>query len=130
MKNWDYYRAPNIEYFGYEQSKEYRDKLVYEIDNERLTAAERKIRLDAVKKLVRDHERHMNSPYDAELKRLKEEFWDDAREELGYCSWLTDDGVLSLENKAYEDGHGELSEFFRYLRELSEWLYEMKDKFR
>ena len=31
MKNWDYYRAPNIEYFGYEQSKEYRDRLVYEI---------------------------------------------------------------------------------------------------
>lgn len=131
MKDWDYYRNPkDLEYFGRKTETEYKERLIHEINSDPLTAADRIKRLGSVKALVRNHMEELNAPYNAELKRLEDEFWHDAREEIGYPMWLNKDGVASLEHRAYEDGHSNgFSEIFWHLQDLSDWLHEMKDRF-
>lgn len=64
----------------------------------------------------------MNEPYHDERARLTAEFWDDARAELGYESFLAQEGVAALESKAYEDGHSAgFSEVFGCLSDLTEF---------
>jgi hypothetical protein len=106
MKNWEHYKEPKgIVYFGYHEEKAYKENLIAEINNKPLTADQREKELDAVKQQVREHVREQNKPYNIAKGALDQEFWADAKSELGYESFLTTAGVEFLESKAYEDGH-------------------------
>lgn len=65
--------------------------------------------------------------YYAEPKDVAyEEFWKDAREELGYDKFLNADGVSCLESKAYEEGHSAgFSEVFLCLGDLTEFARQI-----
>lgn len=104
--DWKYYREPaGIPYFGYEECKALTEQLTTEINNAPMTATERQTALAGVKKRVQDHAAEQNKPYMEAKAKLEEEFWADAREELGYTEFLSPEGVSALEYKAYEDGH-------------------------
>lgn len=123
MKNWEYYKEPKgIVYFGYHEEKAFREGLIAEINDKKLTADQRKKELDDVNKRVREHVIEQNKPYNIAKGALNQEFWADARAELGYESFLTTAGVEYLESKAYEDGHSSgHSEIFSKLGDLIEF---------
>jgi hypothetical protein len=127
MKDFNYYNTTNTEYLTYQQKEDYRQKLIDEINSEKLTADERIAKLDKVKKQVDNHERTYNKDARAEESRKKREFWEDAREELEYTEWLTEDAIMVLENKAWEDGHSSgYSEVFYQLQELVEFSEKLR----
>lgn len=122
MKDWDYYSKPKAAYFSFEEEKAYKQKLTDEINESKMTAAERTKALAELKGKVRQYETEYNKPYKEEQAKLTDEFWADAREELGYESFLDEDGVTALESKAYEDGHSSgYSEVFCVLGNLVEF---------
>jgi hypothetical protein len=119
MKAWEYYEKPkDVEYFGYDYKKQYEAAEIARINDTRLTTAERVIALDKLKQQIREHMREKNAPYNEACRVLISEFWDDAREELGYCAYLTPEGINYLEYQAYEDGHS--SGFGRVYHNLQE----------
>ncbi len=131
MKDWEYYSTPKAAYFGYEAKKEFKYKLIAEIDSTPLTLDERKRRLDDVPNLVRSWVNGKNRPYHEELRQLTDEFWKDARDDIGYDDWLNDDGISHLESRAWEMGHSNgCSEVYYHLRDLCEFLKDMKDYFK
>jgi hypothetical protein len=119
MKDWNYYDTPQAAYFGFEYSNNYRQELIARIEQDKLTAEERKEALARVGDQVRKHMRELNQPHNDESVRLLREFWEDARQELGYGDRLESRGVAALEDVAYEEGHAYgLSEVFSRLRDL------------
>jgi len=106
MKKFEYYNEPTgVEHFGYQYEKDYTQKRKDEINNTPMTTADRDKALKELKTEVREHMQEKNKPYNTAGRALVEEFWADAREELGYDGFLTPEGVSKLESKAYEDGH-------------------------
>lgn len=124
----DSYRVPNDEYWSYEAEKAYKRELIDQINSERLTAAEREKELKSVPALVRIKRAEMDKSANERQQVLDRKFWSDAREELGYPSYLTPKGVEFLEAKAYEDGHAHgYADIFSKLVDLDEFLREMRD---
>lgn len=69
---------------------------------------------------IRDQEYH------DEVNRLKKEFWDDARRELGYDLFLTEKGCKILEDKAWEDGHyAGFGNVFACLDDLADFAHKL-----
>lgn len=131
MQDLDSYRVPNEEYWPYEARKAYERALIDEINLERLTAAERQEKLREVPKRVREKGNEMDKPPREKQRALDAQFWRDAREEIGYDSYLTQEGVSKFEAKAYEDGHAHgYPEVFSKLQDLDEFLCTVKDHFK
>lgn len=127
MKAWEYYEKPkDVEYFGYDYKKQYEADEIARINDTRLTVTERVIALDKLKQQIREHMREKNAPYNEACRSLTSEFWEDAREELGYCACLTPEGISKLESQAYEDGHSSgYSQVYYRLQELWEFFVEL-----
>ena len=126
MKDFDSYRVPNDRYWSYGDKEAYRQQLINEINNDRLTEAERKLKLSKVPSLVREKESEVNKSAKEEQSQLERKFWDDARKELGYTSYLTDDGIKKLERMAYERGHSNgYSQVFYELQDLNDFLNDI-----
>ena len=102
MKDFDYYRVPNEHYWGYEAKKAFTEALKESINSTPLTAAEREEKLKEVPSLVREEEAKVNKTPRERQAALTEEFWDDARAELGdypAAAWEI------IRSEAYEQGH-------------------------
>lgn len=102
MKDWDYYEGLDIPYYGLEEKRAYHDQLMKEIDDTPMTSQER---LSARSKAMEQADargEQENAPRLALLFRRQEEFWRDARAELGYADWLGEEGARLLEEKAQE----------------------------
>jgi hypothetical protein len=123
MKPWEYYREPkDVVFFGFQEQNEFKEKLTKEINDKPMTADQRTAELAAVKRRTTDHFNEKNKPYNTAKTALTNEFWADARAELGYESFLTTQGVAFIELKAYEDGHSHgFSEIFSKLSDLVEF---------
>lgn len=123
MKDWDYYEKPkDIQYFGYDYQRQYKESEIEKINNTRLTTPERVHLISKLDQQIRDHMREKNAPYNAACAKLTKEFWEDARRDIGYAEHLTPQGISRLESKAYEDGHPYgYSEIYSNLREL--WYF-------
>lgn len=120
MKDWKYYNKPSVEYYGFEYRKQYRDKLIEAIHNTPMTKADRDTALRKVNTEVRNHMLELNRPYNAAILELTQEFWADARYELGYDDFLDADGISALESLAYQKGYGSgFSSVFSELQDLS-----------
>lgn len=124
MKEWSYYDKPkNVEYYGYDYQESYKRDEIKRINDTKLTTSERVVLLDNLKQQIREHMRELNKPYNAACQQLDREFWEDARQELGYCQHLTPEGISKLEAKAYEEGHSHgYSEVYHHLCELWEFF--------
>lgn len=120
MKEWSYYDKPkNVEYYGYDYQESYKRDEIKRINDTKLTVSEREVMLINLKQQIREHMRELNEPYNAACRALTAEFWEDARQELGYHLHLTPEGISKLESKAYEEGHAYgYSEVYHHLREL------------
>jgi acyl-CoA thioesterase len=126
MKDWEYYSIP--EDFYYPDKCKFREKLVKEIDEKRLTAAERKEELAKVNELVNEWFLIEVKPYQEECRKRENEFWIDCREDLGYDTLLNAKGVELLEAYAYERGHSSgFSEIYCELVEVSELVAELAE---
>ncbi len=126
----DSYRVPSEEYWPYEAEKAYKQALIDQINSDRLTAAERDEKLKSVPAMVRAKRSEMDKRARERQLALDTKFWSDAREELGYPSYLTARGVEFLEAKAYEDGHAfGYSDVFGKLVDLDEFLRGVMDHF-
>jgi hypothetical protein len=123
MKPWEYYKEPkNVAFFGFKEQKEFKDKLIAQINDQPLTANQRTSELATVNRRAADHFKEMNRPYNEAKTALTNEFWVDARAELGYQRFLTNEGVAFIELKAYEDGHSHgFSEIYSKLSDLVEF---------
>ena len=122
MKNFEYY-SDNKE--PYHDSFRIKKQLIDQINNEPLTVKEREEKLKEVTKEALTICKELNAPYHLEAQRLDMEFWDDARESLGYVDLLTAEGVQRLESKAYEDGHAYgYPSVYEKLQDLVEFLEE------
>lgn len=130
MKDFSYYSAPKeVKYFGFEEEQAYAKSLRDEINNKPMTAKEREDALNDVKHRVRVYIQEKNLPYNNALYALEQEFWKDARAELGYGDFLNDTGISLLEQKAYQDGHSSgFCEIFYYLSDLVDFCRELAEK--
>lgn len=125
MKDFDYYSDRNVK-AEYPDRRGYKKKLIEEIDNTPMTTDQRTAAMSKVEQRVREWFNEAVKPYYKERNRLAEEFWKDAREELGYDQYLNDDGVRALEAKAWEDGHSAgFSEVFCHLQELESFVEDI-----
>jgi len=129
MKSWTYYRNPTYEngclipYFGYKETQLYKKERLKVIDDELMTAEGRTSATKNLAKEVRELVKDKNAGFNKKLKELEEEFWRDAREDLGYDSFLTEEGVKILEGKAWGEGHSSgYSEVYGCLQDLSEFV--------
>lgn len=121
MKDFEYYSNPTAEY--YPNIKEYKQKMIDEINQSKMTAVERELALAELPKLVREHRIAVNKPYQEEKAKLTDEFWKDAREELGYEKILNKEGVQALESMAWEDEHAHgFASVFARLEELTDFV--------
>lgn len=105
MKDFQYYQTSKIAYFSKEDQNRYKAELKAVIDNAPMTRAEYDsaiAKLDQDVKKMADEKRRQ---YRAEAVRLKQEFFKDAQKDLGYASFLDEDGVAELERLAWEEGH-------------------------
>ncbi len=129
MKDWDYYQTPvGIDPFTYNDRNRYRKQLLDEINDEPLSAFVRNSRIKDLPNKVTAYAQERNRPYHAAVAALKEEFWTDCREELGYQKRLGPKAVATLEQKAWDDGHDlGYSEIFSKLEELVDFVNEMID---
>lgn len=126
MKDFDYYQNPDMPYFGYEERKQYEQNLRNQINETPMTAYERQEALDQSWKDTREYSNKQNAPYVKKQKDLEQEFWIDAREELGYDQFLSEKGCAILEQKGWEDGHSSgFSEIYGHLYDLTQFAREM-----
>lgn len=103
MKDWKYYHVP----VGFDKSthvmrEAYRKPLLAPIREMRLTESERIAAIAEVDKQVVAHFDELDRPYYDEKARLRDEFWRDAREELGYTKYLSENAVKLVETQAEE----------------------------
>lgn len=105
MKDWSYYENPEVPYYGYEYKENYRSSLLRSINEQPMTAADRRLAMSKVSDQVREHMREVNRPYNEAMRAKTEEFWADAQAELSYNFYLDEEGVALLQSKAYEAGH-------------------------
>lgn len=119
MKDWKYYSTPVFPYCGFKEEQEYREKIIAEINDVPMTASEREAALKEVTARVRKYRQEQNKPYKEAQAKLDQEFWQDARDELGYAEFLSAEGVSAIEAKAWEDGHiSGYSEVYSHLADL------------
>jgi hypothetical protein len=128
MKDFDYYRDVEAEYHDYFNIK---NKMQAELNNTPLTVEERKKREAELGTLARAKAKELNATYHEERNKKTAEFWRDCREDLGYESYLYEEGVRILESKADEDGHsGGYSEVYSKLQELDGFIHEIRRHFK
>lgn len=120
MKDWSYYDTSNVQYFGFDYKRDYRNELVRAINETPLTAADRAVAFGKVDSQVKSHMREVNQPFNEALKAREAEFWVDAQAELGYGEFLDKEGIAALHSQAYERGHsGGFQTIFAELEDLS-----------
>ena len=128
MKDFAYYSTPKTKYFGYEEEVAYKQSLLDEINDTPMTAKKREKALADVKQRVREHVAEQNKPYNEEQKKLTQEFWEDARDELGYTAFLSVKAQQALEYLAYERGHSSgYAEVYCQLQDFAEFAKAIAD---
>lgn len=102
MRDWKYYETNTVPLPDKRaKEREMRD----EINNTRMTATERRDAMAKVHEQLKEWYQLAYQPYEAEQDRLKEEFWVDCRNELGYGSKLSFAGCRIMEETAWRDSH-------------------------
>jgi hypothetical protein len=89
----------------YPNRNAYKAKLIGEINDQRLTSQERTTLVEGVPNRVHEWFKEAVKPYNEEGARLREKFWANCREDVGYDRFLDDVGVLILEDYAWGEGH-------------------------
>jgi hypothetical protein len=98
-----------------------------------MTAIERENQRRLVTRKVNEYVEERDRPYEEARKALKEEFWRDARADIGYTSWLDSEGAEALEKLAEKirktekdteeediyDSLVEMNQFFRKIVKVS-----------
>lgn len=131
MNDFEKYKVPDDEFWGYEAECDFKWGLIDEINNTPLTESDRKERLSAVKKIVIDKRIAMNKAAHEKQRELDKMFWADADEDLGYSSFLDEDGVRKLEALAYDDGHSHgFYEIYQVLSKYCDFLRDMRGHFK
>ena len=102
MKNFDYYSKPHA---TYPNLRDIKAKLRELINETPMTADQRDVAMGNLCDEGREEFNKQAMPYNVELAKLDAEFWDDAREDIGYDDFLTDKGVLMIQSEAYDRGH-------------------------
>lgn len=128
MKPFAYYRTVIAEY---PDRYKFKQKLVDDINNTPMTAAQREAALARVDAAVTEWFKEAIKPYQEESGRLEQEFWDDCREELGYGDMLTPAGLSALEYYAYEKGHAHgFSSVYDELTSVVNLMKRLRGEFR
>lgn len=128
MREFNYYRTNKYEYHDPYTIKR---RLKKELDEKPLTVEDRKKQESELQSIATAESRKLNQPYYAEQRRLDDEFWADAREEIGYCGYLDEKGVQILEHRAYEDGHSYgYPEIYSKLVDLEQFIDEIRQHIR
>ena len=121
MKPWDQYK-PKEEYPN-------RNSVVSEYVVERMSALDdipmtKSQRTKAEKDLEEEAKKYYQEQrqiYHNSLAAARQDFWNDARNDLGYDVFLDEEGMQIIEYKAWEDGHSYgYSEVFSRLKDLSD----------
>lgn len=69
--------------------------------------------------------------YGIERANKEREFWDDARETLGYKEKFNSDQISAIEYKAWENGHSAgYSEVYWHLQDLVEFVSDVIERGR
>ena len=128
MKDFDYYRVSNEEYWGYKAQKAFREALEAEINSTPLTAAERKEKLKEVPSLVREEADRQNEAPRARQSKLDSEFWADARDELD--NDYPDAVWSAICAEAYDRGHAYgYSEIYSKLVDITDFVDKIQPHF-
>lgn len=128
MKDFDYYKTTKT---PWPRQKDIIRELISELDNIPMTKSERlEKEIEAAQRGEILYKEKFKE-YQLESNKLKDEFWRDCREELGYDSFLTKRGCEILESKAWEDGHSYgFSEVYNHLCELSDFADQIIEEKR
>ena len=125
MKDFEYYRVPNDQYWGWEAKKAFREALEAEINSTPLTAHERTEKLKEVPSVVREKEAEMNKAARDRQSVLTDEFWADARAHLG--DGLNDAAWGVVCSEAYEQGHAYgYPEIFSKLVDITDFIDRLR----
>lgn len=109
-------------YFSYEAERQYKEKLIEEINNTVASGKEIQEMLANVPNKVKELRKKEEAKYANEGNRLYLLFREDALEEAG-LTYLPEDFQGRLFDKAWEDGHSYgYSEVFNYLLGLADLM--------
>lgn len=126
MKPWDQYKAKERYPDRVLVVREYMKERMSALDDIPMTKSQRE---KAEKDLAEEAQKHYQERrqiYKDSLSAALQEFWNDAREELGYDAFLDAEGMQMIEGKAWEDGHSYgYSEVFSHLKDLSELVRQL-----
>jgi len=119
MKDWDYYTETDVRFYGFKEESTLFSERLQAIDAAKLTAEERETAKRELKPTIRREFRELNAPHRAALRRKQDEFWADAREDLGYTETLSKEAVAAMESEAWEQEHSDgFSEVYIALQDL------------
>ena len=131
MKPFDYYSNNPVKYPTFQERDDYKTQLKKEIDDTPLTTADRFTALGQLSAKVAAHFDSQVQKANAEESRLRDEFFADARVELGYADILTEKGMRVVESWAWERGHaGGYSDIYSSLCNLSDFVSQIKGELR
>jgi len=107
MKDWDYYIETDVRFYGFKEESTLFSERLQAIDAAKLTGEERETAKRELQPTIRREFRELNAPHRAALRRKQDEFWADAREDLGYTETLSKEAVAAMESEAWEQGHSD-----------------------
>lgn len=126
MKPWDQYKAKERYPDRVLVVGEYMKERMSALDDIPMTKSQRE---KAEKDLAEEAEKYYQERrqiYKDSLGAALQEFWNDARKDLGYDAFLDAGGMKIIESKAWEDGHSYgYSGVFSRLEDLSELVRQL-----
>lgn len=130
MKEFDHYTTYLTPFFGIQDMAQLEVEIVEAINKAaakgEITPEERKHAESCTRDCANDVRKNYATIRQAEINDLQKEFFEDARKDLGYENWLTDEGISILEGKAWDDGHKDgYSEVYQQLKELLEFYEDL-----
>ena len=131
MKPWDQYKAKEAYPDRIAVVREYIKERMPALDDTPLTKEQREKAENELKEEAKRYYQERRKNYTDAVAAATREFWEDARNDLGYDAFLDVEGMQLLESKAWDDGHSYgYSEIFSHLKDLVSLMRKIQPHFK
>lgn len=122
MKDWEEYESKK----PFVTTSHLLKGMMEDIDNTRLTKAERDVKIEEAQAKAKVEKEKINDEYREDGQKLRSQFWLDCREDIGYDKFLTNEAVVILECRVWEERQAEgLSNVYSCLVDLAGFVQDL-----